>query len=56
MNRWLKGCESAHCVEVAKTGTDVLIRDSKDPLGPVLRFTREEWENFTDAVKDGTLD
>lgn len=33
----------------------VRIRDSKDPDGQVLTFTREEWENFVNAVKSGTF-
>ena len=53
---WKTGCEAGACVEVADIGSDVLIRDSKDPTGQVLRFTREEWENFTDAVKEGKFD
>lgn len=56
MTAWIKGCESAHCVEAVQVGQDWLVRDSKDPLGPVLRFTADEWEAFTDAVKDGTFD
>lgn len=31
------------------------VRDSKDPDGPRLYFTRREWETFTRSVKDGTL-
>lgn len=69
-NIWLKGCESGHCVEVqfisgcdtnacvevGHDGGDVLIRDSKDPEGPVLRFTDEEWTNFQGAVRAGAFD
>jgi hypothetical protein len=31
----------------------VLVRNSKDPNGPVLRFTRAEWEAFVGGVEDG---
>jgi spermidine synthase len=51
---WTKGCESAHCLEVSAE-EDVLIRDSKDPEGPVLKFTRREFDEFIEAVKSGTF-
>lgn len=40
------------CVEV-KTCTcdEILVRDSKDPDGPVLSFTRNEWAAFLVGVK-----
>jgi Domain of unknown function (DUF397) len=45
------------CVEVAITGGDrapeVLLRDSKDPGGPVLRFTAAEWRVFLRGVLAG---
>ena len=31
------------------------VRDSKDPDGPNLRFSREEWRAFTNSVKRGEL-
>lgn len=48
-------CESAHCVEVCFDGPDVLVRDSKDPDGPLLRFGRDEWHVFCAAVAGGQL-
>ena len=39
------------CVEVRIDGDAVLVRDSKDPAGPVLRVSREEWRRFVDAVR-----
>ena len=51
------------CVEVAvvpgsKEGSDYVItmRDSKDPDGPVLTFTPDEWRAFTLGVQDGEFD
>jgi Domain of unknown function (DUF397) len=32
------------------------LRDSKDPQGPKLAFTPDEWEAFTRRVKAGGLD
>jgi hypothetical protein len=45
-----------NCVEVAFLDTGVAVRDSKDPTGPALLFTRAEWAAFTGSVKDGEFD
>jgi hypothetical protein len=29
------------------------VRDSKDPAGPVLAFTPDDWRAFTAAIKAG---
>ncbi len=41
-----------------KSGSEklYLMRDSKDPDGPVLAFTPAEWEAFVLGVKDGEFD
>jgi len=44
------------CVEVAGYGGLVLMRDSKDPFGPVLVFTPQEWVSFVKGVKQGEFD
>lgn len=41
------------CVEVAMTQGGVLVRDSKNPAGPVLWFTRLEWIAFLYGVLAG---
>ncbi|MBC6468847.1 DUF397 domain-containing protein [Actinomadura alba] len=48
---------TADCVELA-VGTDrvVAMRDSKDPDGAVLCFTRPEWVAFLSRMKAGALD
>ncbi len=45
------------CVEVA-TGLPglVAVRDSKDPDGPILVFTRGEWRTFTRSIKGSIYD
>jgi len=53
--RWRKSSyssDSANCVEVAEAD-DILVRDSKDPDGPRLRFSRETWAAFINGVKTG---
>jgi len=54
--RWRKSSyssDSCNCVEVATAAGPVLVRDSKNPTGPVLTFTTEEWEAFVAGVKGG---
>jgi hypothetical protein len=34
----------------------VVIRDGKDPDGPVLTLTPAEWDAFVAGVKDGEFD
>lgn len=44
------------CVEVAKKGDFIGVRDSKNPSGPVLAYTKEEWRVFIEGVKNGEFD
>ncbi|MER8105425.1 Scr1 family TA system antitoxin-like transcriptional regulator [Kitasatospora sp. NPDC094016] len=44
-----------NCVEVATTHPGRLVRDSKDPEGPVLDFSPVAWQSFIDAVRTGRL-
>jgi hypothetical protein len=39
-------CGSNACVEVSQHGITTYMRDSADPDGPVLTFTRSAWEGF----------
>ncbi|MFV2104768.1 DUF397 domain-containing protein [Micromonospora sp. LOL_024] len=52
---WRKSSYSddGNCVEIADTHEPVLVRDSKNSAGPVLRFDPEQWRVFTAAVRDG---
>ena len=57
--RWRKSSYSnaeGNCVELAEAGTGIALRDSKNPEGPVLRFTTAEWMMLTAAVKTGRYD
>jgi predicted secreted Zn-dependent protease len=45
-----------NCVEVAFVGDMIAVRDSKDPAGPVLGYTRAEWDAFIGGVRDGEFD
>lgn len=44
------------CVEFAKMGTSVGMRDSLDPDGPVLRFSIDSWRSFVHGVKLGEFE
>jgi uncharacterized protein DUF397 len=33
----------------------IAVRDSKDPHGPVLAFTQDEWRDLTSRIKAGRL-
>jgi hypothetical protein len=58
--RWKKSrrCDNSgpNCVEVAFVGGAVALRDSKDPAGPALIFTPDEWDAFVGGVNDGEFD
>ncbi|MGH3201630.1 MAG: DUF397 domain-containing protein [Streptosporangiaceae bacterium] len=48
------GGASGNCTEVAAVPGAVLVRDSKNPRGPVLAFEREAWDTFAAAVQADT--
>jgi hypothetical protein len=51
---WRKSSYSngqASCVEVAIIDEAVAIRDTKDRTGPVLVFSRQQWQAFTSSVR-----
>jgi hypothetical protein len=55
---WRKSSYSSgnggQCVEVASNLPGIVaVRDSKDPEGPALVFTPEEWLTFLDGVRAG---
>jgi len=42
-----------NCVEVATLPNgNQAVRDSKNPTGPVLTFTADEWNTFISGIKD----
>jgi Domain of unknown function (DUF397) len=55
---WRKSTASGagNCVEVAFADESVLIRQSRDPSGPVLSVSHVEWIGFLNSMRDGRLD
>jgi len=55
---WRKSSYSGagDCVEWSFDGSHVRVRDSKDPDGAVLTFTRPEWKAFVAGARDGEAD
>jgi hypothetical protein len=51
------GSGGNNCVEVAFLADgSTAVRDSKDPSGPALTFTAEEWDAFLGGARDGEFD
>jgi hypothetical protein len=56
---WRKAARSVAngaCVEVAPAANMVAVRDSKDPDGAILLYTKAEWSAFLDGAKKGEFD
>jgi hypothetical protein len=55
---WRKSSESFNgdCVEVAPLHDGIVVRDSKNPDGAVLKFSRREWQAFIRGAKSGEFD
>jgi len=48
------GSNGGNCVEVAGNLPGIVaVRDSKDPHGPKLVFSPDEWRAFTAGVRSG---
>jgi len=56
-NKSSRSNPSGNCVEVAKGTNEILVRDTKDKgNGPVLKFTKAEWQAFLEGVNLGEFD
>jgi hypothetical protein len=48
--------QGGNCVQVATAYESIAVRNSREPHGPVLLFTRAEWSAFVDGVRRGEFD
>jgi hypothetical protein len=56
---WFKAMKSNGsntCVEVAHLESWTVVRDSKNPNGPVHCYTPQEWDCFLDGARAGEFD
>jgi hypothetical protein len=44
--------ESGGCVQVAKSDSSVLVRDSGNQSGAILEFSPAQWHGFVRRIKD----
>ncbi|MFC3381779.1 DUF397 domain-containing protein [Couchioplanes azureus] len=53
---WRKSsrCGTGNCVEVSTSEFTVLMRDGKNPSGPILEFDPLQWFRFLSAIKADT--
>jgi len=49
-------CNGGACVCVASDGDTIIVGDTKNPDGPVLGYTREEWKVFVEGIIQGDFD
>jgi len=53
---WRKSSASggnSGCVEVAKSASSVLVRDSRSPTGTVLQLSCAQWRSLVQRIRDG---
>jgi Domain of unknown function (DUF397) len=56
---WRKAARSignGNCVEVAPADGQIAVRDSKDPAGPILRYSATGWQSFLHDARCGNFD
>lgn len=61
MSTWKKSTKSSQSGQCVSWSLDdqpgmVSVRDTKDPNGPILRFTPAEWRAFLDGARKGEAD
>lgn len=57
--RWIKSSASnpnGECVEIARVGDEFAMRNSRDPQGPALVYTRAEIAAFVEGARRGDFD
>jgi hypothetical protein len=52
----LRSVGNGNCVEVGPVAAGVVVRDSKDPDGLVIRYSPNSWELFITQAQSGFFD
>jgi hypothetical protein len=52
----LRSVGNGNCVEVAPVAAGVVVRDSKDPDGLVIRYSPNSWDSFVTRARTGSFD
>lgn len=53
---WRKARRSmgnGNCVEISTTGAEVIVRDSQDPVGPMIAYSPGSWRTFAREARLG---
>lgn len=58
LQKWRKSSfsQNGDCVEVCRSGDEVLVRDSKHPDEGVLAFSPSGWSTFIISIQAGEFD
>jgi uncharacterized protein DUF397 len=54
--RTARNCDGGGCVMVGRSGDDILIGDTWKPDGPVLSYSKCEWQEFLIGAKPQSTD
>jgi hypothetical protein len=54
--RVARACNGGACLRVAPKGGMIILGDSKDPAGAVLRSSHSTWLDFVAGIKHGDFD
>jgi predicted secreted Zn-dependent protease len=49
-------CNGGACVQVASTENGILLGNTRQPTGPVISYTLDEWHAFVAGIKQGDFD
>jgi hypothetical protein len=52
----LRSMGNGNCVEISPVTGGVVVRDSQDPVGPMLRYSATSWLAFTREARLGHFD
>jgi Domain of unknown function (DUF397) len=56
--RWkiARNCENGACVQVAASREMIIVGSTKNPGGPFLVCSRDDWQNLVSRIKNGAFD